>query len=142
MSLSPPLDTLSAPPVWHAIPIAEAAKLLDVDPNRGLSSGETERRRQRFGMNLLAHARGRSAWSILLAQFASLMVGLLIAATGVAFLMGEYVEAFDELTRAAAAGDVASVTGPLSTIETAPLMLSGVARNLDDFVARTGFACS
>ena len=60
---------------------------------RGYRPSDSERRRQRFGLNLLEHARGRSAWSILLAQFASLMVGLLLTATSVAFVMGEHVEA-------------------------------------------------
>ena len=93
MSASPPPDAASATHAWHTLPGPEVARLLEVDPTTGLSATDAERRRQRFGKNLLEHARGRSPWSILLAQFASLMVGLLVAATCVAFLMGEYVEA-------------------------------------------------
>lgn len=78
---------------WHALPVDQVARKLSVDSQSGLSAAEAASRLNKFGPNQLEQARGRSAWSILAAQFASLIVGLLLAATLVAFLLGEYVEA-------------------------------------------------
>lgn len=78
---------------WHTLPGDEVLRLLAVDDKAGLSTSEARNRLQQYGPNQLKHSRGRSAFSILIAQFASLIVGLLVAATVVAFLLGEYVEA-------------------------------------------------
>jgi P-type Ca2+ transporter type 2C len=60
---------------------------------RGLTEAEAAARLARHGRNVLAASHGRSCFSILLHQFKSLIVLLLIAATVVAFLLGESVEA-------------------------------------------------
>ncbi|MFO0950550.1 MAG: cation-translocating P-type ATPase [Isosphaeraceae bacterium] len=86
--LEKPEDT-----AWHALPAEEAAARLGGDPRRGLSQVEASRRLARFGPNRLEAEPGRSAAAIFLAQFRSLVVGLLVVATGVAFAMGEHVEA-------------------------------------------------
>src|SRR5688572_27773339 len=78
---------------WHTLPVDEVARLLGTDPDRGLASAEAARRRERFGPNALARAKGRSALAIAAAQFKSLIVALLLAATVVAFVLGEHVEA-------------------------------------------------
>jgi Ca2+-transporting ATPase len=69
------------------------ARRLRADPERGLTDAEAARRSSQFGPNVLAEAKGRSALSILAAQFRSLIVALLLAATVVAFALGEHVEA-------------------------------------------------
>ena len=79
--------------LWHTVTTAEVLQKLEVDPTRGLGAKEADRRRQKYGPNLLKQSRGRSALSILVAQFTSLIVGLLIAATVIAFVLGENVEA-------------------------------------------------
>lgn len=61
---------------------------------RGLSVQEARRRLQRYGPNRLQQARRRSGWRILWDQFASLIVGLLVAAAVVAFAFDEMVEGF------------------------------------------------
>ncbi|NDD63227.1 MAG: cation-transporting P-type ATPase [Acidobacteria bacterium] len=66
---------------------------LGVDPQQGLSGAEVERRRGIHGWNRLAVVRRRSAWQVFLAQFASLVVGLLGVAAVVALLTGGWIEA-------------------------------------------------
>ena len=77
---------------WHALSIEATTRELDVDPVRGLGQTEATARLARSGPNVLAEAKSRSALSILAHQFASLMVGLLVAATLLAFVMRNTVE--------------------------------------------------
>lgn len=78
---------------WHTLPVEEVARALQSDPARGLTGEEATRRLDQYGPNVLAEVKGRSLLSILLDQFKSLIVALLIAATILAFVMGENVEA-------------------------------------------------
>jgi Ca2+-transporting ATPase len=78
---------------WHALTLEEACERLESDCARGLTEPEAAARLARHGRNLLAASRGRSGLSILLHQFRSMIVLLLIAATIIAFLLGERVEA-------------------------------------------------
>lgn len=78
---------------WHTLTAQGALARLGSDGVRGLSQAEAAARLARHGPNQLAASRGRSGLSILLHQFKSLIVVLLIVATGIAFLLGERVEA-------------------------------------------------
>src|SRR5687768_13066997 len=78
------------PSAWHKLTVEE---VLRADAARGLTNAEAARRRQQFGPNALAAAKGRSLLSILSDQFKSLIVALLLAATVVAFALGETIEA-------------------------------------------------
>ncbi len=78
---------------WHMLSIAEAIKTLQTDGECGLSQSEVTRRLAQYGPNTLSQAQERSVLSILLAQFNNLIVALLVAATAIAFAMGENVEA-------------------------------------------------
>jgi len=78
---------------WHTLPAAEAFERLQADPTRGLTEAEAARRLAQSGPNALAQAPPRSTPVILLAQFKSLIVALLVAATAIAFAMGETIEA-------------------------------------------------
>jgi len=71
----------------------EVLKRLATDPKIGLSSQEAERRLGEFGPNALEEGAKRSVWQILAAQFKSLMVLLLVAATIIALSLGEKIEA-------------------------------------------------
>jgi Ca2+-transporting ATPase len=86
-----PTDT--PPQLWHTMPASEVARDLDVDLQTGLAEAEVRQRRERYGWNALQAAQSRSAWAILADQFKSLIVALLLAATVVAFSLGENVEA-------------------------------------------------
>jgi len=73
-------------------PATEVLRALVVDPDSGLASGEVLQRRRRHGPNQLRETRRRSAWRILADQFASLIVGLLAAASVAAFILVDWIE--------------------------------------------------
>jgi len=78
---------------WHILPPDEAARRLQTDASRGLTNAEAARHLAQYGPNTLAQAHGRSALVIFVHQFKSLIVALLSAATAVAFVLGETIEA-------------------------------------------------
>jgi len=86
-----------APPgqaeAWHTLPLDAVTHRLRTDATRGLTNAEAARRLALSGPNTLAQAHGRSALAIFAHQFTSLIVVLLIAATAVAFALGENIEA-------------------------------------------------
>jgi P-type Ca2+ transporter type 2C len=78
---------------WHTLAVEEAAARLRTDVTRGLSTAEVSLRYSQYGPNTLADIKGRSTLLIFVHQFRSLIVLLLLAAGGVAFALGENVEA-------------------------------------------------
>ncbi len=79
--------------MWHTLPLEEAFAQLQADGMHGLTQAEAARRLAQYGSNTLAQAQQRSTLSIFLAQFQSLIVALLVAATVIAFAMGDHLEA-------------------------------------------------
>ncbi len=75
------------------LPVAEAVERQQTDAAQGLTQAEAALRLAQFGSNTLAHAHQRSTLAIFLSQFQSLIVALLVAATAIAFAMGEIIEA-------------------------------------------------
>src|SRR5262249_21541825 len=84
-----------APPAarWHALDIASVAATLQADPEQGLSPEEARRRLTAAAPNRIAEAQDISLWRLALRQFRSLVVVLLLAATGIAVALSEYLEA-------------------------------------------------
>ena len=78
---------------WYSLPIDEVCERQQSDPVKGLTQNEAARRLLQHGPNTLAQAYQRSVWLILLTQFQSLIVALLVAATVIAFAMGDRIEA-------------------------------------------------
>lgn len=78
---------------WYALPIHEVCQRQQTDVATGLTQAEATKRLVQHGPNALTQANQRSTWSILLAQFQSLIVALLVAATVIAFAMGDSIEA-------------------------------------------------
>jgi P-type Ca2+ transporter type 2C len=78
---------------WHTLTVAEVAARFGTDTGRGLTVAEAARWLREHGPNALAETPGRSPLAIFAAQFRSLIVLLLVAATVVAFTMGETTEA-------------------------------------------------
>ncbi len=78
---------------WHTLSAEEVALAFQADPAVGLTNAEAIQRREQWGPNVLAEAKGRSALAILIGQFKSLIVALLVVATVVAFALGENIEA-------------------------------------------------
>lgn len=75
-----------------ASPSDEILEALQVDPDSGLTESAASRRREEFGKNRLREAERRSAWEILVEQFKSLVVLLLVVAAGVSFVFGEFID--------------------------------------------------
>ena len=82
-------DSLEAP--W-ARPAEEILEALHVSAEEGLKREEVKRRRERYGLNRLRNIERRSAWQILIEQFKSVIVALLVAAAALSFAFGEVVE--------------------------------------------------
>lgn len=87
------LRRASLPSEPHALDSISVLELLEVEPGRGLESTEVERRRVHYGANSIQTVRRRRAWRILLDQFASIIVALLILAAIVAWATGDRMEA-------------------------------------------------
>jgi P-type Ca2+ transporter type 2C len=86
----PSVDELVDDP--HAQDAGQVLDRLEVDPDRGLSSGEVGRRRERFGRNELQQRKPTTVWSIVVDQLRSAVVLLLFAAAAAGFLIDKPVE--------------------------------------------------
>src|SRR5215470_12272240 len=79
--------------VFHALEVGEVASTLATDVATGLSADEARARLERVGPNRVGDYRRRPLWRIVLDQFKSLMVLLLLAAAAVAWGLSERAEA-------------------------------------------------
>lgn len=75
-------------------PFKQVLDELDVNEAEGLGKREIQNRREKYGPNRLRRAERRSVWEILLEQFRSMVVILLIVAAIVSFIFGEIIEGF------------------------------------------------
>ncbi|HET7874377.1 MAG TPA: cation-transporting P-type ATPase [Methylomirabilota bacterium] len=78
---------------WHALGPGAALAHLRVDPESGLERDEAQRRLERVGPNRVGDHPQRPLWRLAFDQFRSLVVLLLLAASGVAWGLGERAEA-------------------------------------------------
>ena len=60
----------------------------------GLSESEAQERRSQYGFNELKEKKGKSPVLVFLEQFSSILVLLLIAAAGVSWVLGEWLDAY------------------------------------------------
>jgi Ca2+-transporting ATPase len=77
---------------WHAHEVAEVERILETDSERGLTQSTAQERLSAFGKNEVSERRKRSLFSMVWAQLRSLIVLLLLAAAGVAFLFQDIPE--------------------------------------------------
>ena len=77
---------------WHALPDAEVLARLQCG-STGLTSAEAASRQARYGPNLLPEKGPTPAWIIVLRQFISPLIYILIAAAVVSVLMGDLKDA-------------------------------------------------
>ncbi len=77
---------------WHALAEGEVARLLEVDPQHGLTGDAVRERQLRFGPNRLARQRGTPGWRRFLQQFHQPLVYILLAAAGVTLALHEYID--------------------------------------------------
>jgi len=79
--------------LWHSIEIDDVVTRLKSDSAQGLSQDEAELRLKQYGPNALPDSKHRSIFSIVLHQFLSPLIYLLLGAAAVAFLIGEAKDA-------------------------------------------------
>jgi len=77
---------------WHSLDADEVLQRMAAT-RQGLSEAEAERRLITYGRNVIAVERPERAWRILLRQFVSVMVVLLVVAALVALLSGDIADA-------------------------------------------------
>src|SRR5690606_35605661 len=84
--LSLSMITTAGDEPWHSLSVAVVVARLETRTT-GLDESEAARRLERFGPNALRTARPVSAWRILIDQFRSIVVLLLLAAAAVAWFV-------------------------------------------------------
>lgn len=77
----------------HTLDAEAVAALLAVRPETGLSAQEALERLSRAGANRLPQASARSPWRVLLAQFKSILILILLGAVVLAALIGSTKDA-------------------------------------------------
>ncbi|MFP3905851.1 MAG: cation-translocating P-type ATPase [Acidimicrobiales bacterium] len=88
---TPPANGSEPSPPWHALDVATVERELTTGVH-GLGPDEVERRRARFGPNALEEEPPTPLIVVLLRQFTSPLIYLLLAATVVTLALGEYVD--------------------------------------------------
>ena len=78
---------------WHHINVEEVVRVLRTNLASGLSAGEVESRAKEYGPNELAEAPPERWWLKLLSQFNEVVIWILIAATILSAILGDWLEA-------------------------------------------------
>lgn len=78
---------------WYSLPREQVLERLNVNPERGLTTAEVEERLQKYGRNELREHPRPGFLSRLLNQFKDTVVLLLIGASIISAVLGEYYEA-------------------------------------------------
>ena len=78
---------------YHNIELKEVYEDLKTSEKEGLSSSEAKTRLEKYGPNQLKEGKKKSAFMMLLEQFNSPLVWVLIAAVVVSGLLGEWADA-------------------------------------------------
>ncbi|MDO7905258.1 calcium-translocating P-type ATPase, SERCA-type [Paenibacillus sp. JX-17] len=78
---------------WHQMNAQQLQEHLNVDPRQGLSDEEASERRKQAGFNELSEGKKVSPVTLFLNQFKDFMVLVLMGATLVSGLLGEYLDA-------------------------------------------------
>ncbi|MBI2020865.1 calcium-translocating P-type ATPase, PMCA-type [Candidatus Daviesbacteria bacterium] len=69
------------------------AEQLQTDLKNGLSTQEAQSRLQKYGANVLKEEKGKSPFLILLSQFSSFLIVILLFASAISFFLGEFIDA-------------------------------------------------
>lgn len=78
---------------WYRLPVEQVERILKVTRNRGLSKSQVEKRRDQYGANDITISKRKPIWLIFMNQFQDFLVMILLAATLIAGLLGEYIDA-------------------------------------------------
>ncbi|WP_054958371.1 calcium-translocating P-type ATPase, SERCA-type [Paenibacillus dakarensis] len=79
--------------LWHQMDVDELQQVMQVHPQQGLTEEEAVERRKTSGWNELSEGKRISPFALLLNQFKDFMVLVLLGATLVSGLLGEYLDA-------------------------------------------------
>jgi len=74
--------------------IEQICATLQTNVETGLTSEQAQQRLQQYGINHIAHYTPPSLFSIFLQQFKDPLIFLLLIASGIIFLLGEYLDAY------------------------------------------------
>ena len=77
---------------FASMPVEEAVLRLETDVIKGLSEAEVRKRRRHYGYNILKKEDSKSAFAILIEQFLSPIVWILIVAAAASFAFSEWAE--------------------------------------------------
>ncbi len=77
---------------WHTLPVEEVESELETATAEGLTAREAARRLRHYGPNRLRATKGTPWWQVLLGQFRSVVVLLLVSASVVSFGFGHTLE--------------------------------------------------
>lgn len=78
---------------WHSIDAEEAIELLKTSPHEGLSEEEVKKRQEQYGRNVMTPKKKQSAIIRFLLQFHQPLIYILLVATVVTLILGEYIDA-------------------------------------------------
>jgi P-type Ca2+ transporter type 2C len=78
---------------WHALSVEESLAQLNVAENQGLTQQEAQSRLTTYGPNELKKEKGKSPIKLFLAQFADVLMIILLIATGLSLVVGETIDA-------------------------------------------------
>ncbi|MFC4798156.1 calcium-translocating P-type ATPase, SERCA-type [Neobacillus sp. GCM10023253] len=78
---------------FHEMEIKQVEKALETDFSSGLSAEEVKKRVKQYGLNELEEGEKQSALLLFFSQFKDFMVLVLLAATLISGLLGEYIDA-------------------------------------------------
>ncbi len=76
---------------WHAIPEDRVYSLL-ASSSHGLSADEIQARKQKFGSNTLPSQKLPALWEVILRQFKSPLIYILLVAAIISFGIGEFTD--------------------------------------------------
>jgi P-type Ca2+ transporter type 2C len=78
---------------WHALGSEEVLALLETRPETGLTAEEATKRLETYGPNQLTEAPSTTIWQMLIQQINSFVIILLIVASIISMILGDYIEA-------------------------------------------------
>ncbi len=79
--------------LWHTLSVKDTLEELETHLSQGLSQEEAQNRLATYGYNELKEAPKQSFWDRLIGQFKDFLVLILIVASLVSLLLGDYIEA-------------------------------------------------
>jgi len=78
---------------WYNLKVEEVTKIFDTDIDKGLSEKEAKERLKKFGINKLPEEKSFSRFKILLDQFTSPLVFILVIAGIICLIINETTDA-------------------------------------------------